>query len=137
MILVLKKRTAGLLWFEKQQSKREEEREAVPSPAGYENSVACFSKTGPTNFTKLGTILVWAAYSSMHGRVLFFGGRRLILGWAVYYSVYDQSRDGGQRTLPCGRVFFWERGCHVGGRCPYFSDEGTADEAIGGQRTPP
>lgn len=57
MILVLKKRTAGLLWFEKQQSKREEEREAVPSPAGYENSVACFSKTSPTNFTKLGTML--------------------------------------------------------------------------------
>lgn len=41
----------------KQQSKRKEEREAVPSPAGYENSVACFSKTSPTNLTKVGTML--------------------------------------------------------------------------------
>ena len=67
----------------------------------------------------------------MHGRVFFFGGRRLILGWAVYYSVYDQSRDGGQRTLPCGRVFFWERGCLVGGRCPYFSDGSPPASGLG------
>ena len=58
MIVVPKKRTVGVLWFEKQQSKREEEREAVPSPAGYENSVACLSKTSPTNLNKVGTMLI-------------------------------------------------------------------------------
>ena len=57
MILVPKKRTVGVLRLDKQQSKREEEREAVPSPRGHENSVDYYSKTGPTNFTKLGTML--------------------------------------------------------------------------------
>lgn len=57
MILVPKKRTVGALLINKQQSKREEEREAVPSPRGHENSVACFSKTSPTTFTILGTML--------------------------------------------------------------------------------
>ena len=57
MFLDSKKRTVGLLLINKQQSKREAEREAVPSPRGHENSVDYYSKMRPTISTILCTML--------------------------------------------------------------------------------